>query len=121
MGCEDEPGHRFNVILVPDCIPQSLERDFKDTSNHNRLSPVKSYTKEPVSETPPRDLSEKELSATNEDGISPRVSTIMKLGMDASQYLSKLRNRLCRGNRQLVSVDPSMYWICAADSYCWYA
>ncbi|XP_063999250.1 LOW QUALITY PROTEIN: sentrin-specific protease 7 [Pogoniulus pusillus] len=106
MRCEDEPGHRFNVILVPDCIPQSLERDFKDTSNHNCLSPIKSYTKEPVSETPPRDLSEKEHSATNEDGISPRVSTIMKLGMDASQYLSKLRNRLCRGNRQLVSVDP---------------
>ncbi|NXG53521.1 SENP7 protease, partial [Psilopogon haemacephalus] len=104
--CEDEPDHRFNVILVPDCIPQSLERDLKDTSNHSHLSPVKSCTKGPVSETPPRDLSENQLSATNEDRISPRVSTIMKLGMDASQYLSKLRNRLCRGNRQLVSVDP---------------
>ncbi|NXX37728.1 SENP7 protease, partial [Tricholaema leucomelas] len=104
--CEDDPGHRFNVILVPDCVPQTLERDFKNTSNHNRLSPIKSYTKEPDSETPPRDLSEKQPSATSEDEISPRVSTIMKLGMDASQYLSKLRNRLCRGNRQLVSVDP---------------
>ncbi|NXF94831.1 SENP7 protease, partial [Eubucco bourcierii] len=106
MACEDEPGSRLSVILVPDCIPESLEKNLKDISNHNRVSPAKSCTKEPVSETPPRDLTEKQLSATNEDGISPRVSTITKLGMDASQYLSKLRNRLCRGNRQLVSVDP---------------
>ncbi|XP_054256665.1 sentrin-specific protease 7 [Indicator indicator] len=104
--CEDEQGHRFDIILVPDCIPQSLERDLKDTSNHNRLSPAYSCSKEAVSETPPRNLSEKQLSATNEDGISPRVSAIRKLEMDASQYLTKLRNRLCRGNRQLVSVDP---------------
>ncbi|XP_068016808.1 sentrin-specific protease 7 isoform X1 [Melanerpes formicivorus] len=104
--CEDEKRHRFDIILVPDGVPQPLESGLKDTSNHNCLSPAYSCTKQPASETPPRALSEKQLSATSEDGISPRVSTIRKLDMDASQYLTKLRNRLCRGNRPLVSVDP---------------
>ncbi|NXG71748.1 SENP7 protease, partial [Baryphthengus martii] len=104
--CEDGQDHRSNTILVPDCIPQPLERDCKDTSTHNHLRPAHSCTEEPDSESPPRNLSEKQLSVTSEDMISPRVSTIRKLKTDMSQYLNKLRNRICRGNPELVSVDP---------------
>ncbi|NXC74549.1 SENP7 protease, partial [Anhinga anhinga] len=104
--CEDGQSCRSNTILVPDCIPQPLERDSKDTSTHNHLKPAHSCTEELGSESRPRNLSEKQFSATKEDVISPRVSTIRKLKMDTSQYLSKLRNRICRGNPQLVSVDP---------------
>ncbi|NWY57853.1 SENP7 protease, partial [Chionis minor] len=104
--CEDRQSRRSNTILVPDCILQPLERDYKDTSTHHHLRPARSCTEKPGSEPPPRNLSEKQLSATSEDVISPRVSTIRKLKMDTSQYLNKLRNRICRGNRQLVSVDP---------------
>ncbi|KAM9277653.1 sentrin-specific protease 7 isoform 2-T3 [Cariama cristata] len=104
--CDDGQGRRSSTILVPRCIPQPLKRDYKDTSTHNHLRPAYSCTEEPGSESPPRNLSEKQLSATSEDVISPRVSTIRKLKVDTSQYLSKLRNRICRGNRQLVSVDP---------------
>ncbi|XP_075623006.1 sentrin-specific protease 7 isoform X2 [Balearica regulorum gibbericeps] len=94
--CEGGQSRRSNTILVPDCIPQPLERDYKDTSTHNHLMPAHSCTEEPGSESPPRNLSEKQLSATSEDVISPRVSTIRKLKMDTSEYLSKLRNRVCR-------------------------
>ncbi|XP_074011380.1 sentrin-specific protease 7 isoform X2 [Numenius arquata] len=104
--CEDGQSHRSNTILVPDCILQPLETDYKDTSTHSHLRLAHSCTEEPGSESPPRNLSEKQLSATSEDMISPRVSTIRKLKVDTSQYLSKLRNRICRGNRHLVSVDP---------------
>ncbi|XP_074452242.1 sentrin-specific protease 7 isoform X7 [Larus michahellis] len=104
--CEDGQSHRSNTILLPDCILQPLEREYKDASNHNRLRPAHSCTEEPGSESPSRNLSEKQLSVTSEDMISPGVSALRKLKMDASQYLSKLRNRICRGNRQLVSVDP---------------
>ncbi|NXI90161.1 SENP7 protease, partial [Psophia crepitans] len=104
--CEGGQSCRSNTILVPDCIPQRLERDCKDTSTHNHLKPAHSCTEEPGSESSLRNLSEKQLSATSEDVISPRVSTIRKLKLDTSEYLSKLRNRICRGNRQLVSVDP---------------
>ncbi|NXY74069.1 SENP7 protease, partial [Glareola pratincola] len=104
--CEDGPSHKSNTILVPDCILQPLEREYKDTTKCNHLRPAHSCTEEPGSEPPSRNLSEKQLSATSEDVISPGVSYIKKLKMDTSQYLSKLRNRLCRGNRQLVSVDP---------------
>ncbi|NWS54310.1 SENP7 protease, partial [Chunga burmeisteri] len=104
--CDDGQGRRSSTILVPRCIPQPLKRDYKDTSTHNHLRPAHSCTEEPGSESPPRNLSEKQLSATSEDVISPRVSTIRKLKVDTSQYLSKLRNRICRGNRQLVSIDP---------------
>ncbi|NXP49176.1 SENP7 protease, partial [Heliornis fulica] len=105
MPCEDGKSHSSNTILVPDCIPQPLERDYKDTSTHNCLKPAHSFTEESGSEFPLRNLSQKQLSASTEV-ISPRVSAIRKLQMDASQYLSKLRNRIYRGNRQLVSVDP---------------
>ncbi|KFV19463.1 Sentrin-specific protease 7, partial [Tauraco erythrolophus] len=104
--CEDRQGHRSNAILVPDCIPQPLEKDCNDASTHNHLRPAHSCTEEPGSASPPTNVSEKQLSATSEDVFSLRVSTMRKLKMDTSQYLSKLRNRICRGNRQLVSVDP---------------
>ncbi|XP_051636917.1 sentrin-specific protease 7 isoform X10 [Manacus candei] len=104
--CEDRQGDRSNTVLVLDCLPQPLERDCKDTSTHKHLRPAHSHTEESDSESPPRNLSEKQLSATTEDVILPRVSTIRKLKMDPSQYLSKLRNRICRGNQHLVSVDP---------------
>ncbi|NXV18179.1 SENP7 protease, partial [Cepphus grylle] len=104
--CEGGQSHRSNTILVPDCILQPLEREYEDTSNRNHLRPAHSCTEEPGSESTSRNLSEKQLSAASEDMISPGVSTLRRLKMDASQYLSKLRNRICRGNRQLVSVDP---------------
>ncbi|KAF1513499.1 Sentrin-specific protease 7, partial [Eudyptula minor] len=106
ISCEDGQSRRSNTILVPDCILQPLERGYKDNSTHNHLRPAHSCTEEPDSECPPRNLSEKQLSATGEDVISPQVSTIRKLKMDTSQSLSKLRSRIRRGNRQLVSVDP---------------
>ncbi|KAM7127479.1 sentrin-specific protease 7 isoform 3-T8 [Ciconia maguari] len=87
MCCEDGQSRRSSTILVPDCIPQPLERDYKDTPTHNHLRPAHSCTEEPGSESPPRNLSEKQLSATSEDVISPRVSTMRKLKMDTSQYL----------------------------------
>ncbi|XP_074961149.1 sentrin-specific protease 7 isoform X17 [Phalacrocorax aristotelis] len=104
--CEDGQSCTSNTILMPDCIPQPLERDSKGISTCNHLRLGHSCTEELGSESPPRNLSEKQFSATRDDVISPRVSTIRKLKMDTSQYLSKLRNRICRGNPQLVSVDP---------------
>ncbi|NXK30451.1 SENP7 protease, partial [Piprites chloris] len=104
--CKDRQGDRSNSILVLDCIPQPLERDYKDTFTHSHFMPAHSCTEESGSESPPRKLSEKQHSATSKDVILPRVSTIRKLKMDPSQYLSKLRNRICRGNQQLVSVEP---------------
>ncbi|NXE91864.1 SENP7 protease, partial [Menura novaehollandiae] len=100
---EDGRGPRSNTILVPDC---PSERDSKDTSTRKQLRPAHSHTEESGSESPSRNLSEKQLSSASEDVISPQVGTIRKLKMDKSQYLSKLRNRICRGNQQLVSIDP---------------
>ncbi|XP_027750562.1 sentrin-specific protease 7 isoform X3 [Empidonax traillii] len=94
--CEDAQGDRSNAILVLDGTTQPLERDCKDTFTHNRLRPAHGRTEESGSESPPRKLSEKQPSATSKDVIVPRVSTIRKLKMDPSQYLSKLRNRICR-------------------------
>ncbi|XP_021255825.1 sentrin-specific protease 7 isoform X3 [Numida meleagris] len=98
---EDEQDHRSN--LVQDCVAQTLERDYKDTPTNNQLGPVHSCSEEPGSESAPTNLSEKQLVATS---VSPRVGTIRKLKMDTSQYLNKLRNRICRSNRPLVSADP---------------
>ncbi|NXM63517.1 SENP7 protease, partial [Illadopsis cleaveri] len=100
--CEDGQDHRSNPILVPD---SPAERDSKATSTHNH-SPAHSHTEDSASECPSRNLSRKQLSASSEDVISPQVSTIRKLKMDKSEYLSKLRSRICRGNQQLVSIDP---------------
>ncbi|NWT55113.1 SENP7 protease, partial [Erythrocercus mccallii] len=100
--CGDGQDHRSNPILVPDC---PAERRSEDTSTHNH-SPAHSHTEDSASESRPRNLSKKQLSATSEVVISPQVSTIRKLKMDKSEYLRKLRNRICRGNQQLVSIDP---------------
>ncbi|XP_051478179.1 sentrin-specific protease 7 isoform X2 [Apus apus] len=94
--CEDGQSCRSNTIVVTNCTTQPSERDCKDTLTHNHFRPAHSCTEEPGSESSARNLSEKQVSATSEDVISPRASTIRKLQMDTSQYLSKLRNRLCR-------------------------
>ncbi|NXO37355.1 SENP7 protease, partial [Locustella ochotensis] len=99
---EDGQDHGSDPVVVPDC---PAETDCRDTSTHSH-SPAHSHAEDSASESPPRNLSKKQLSATSEDVISPRVSTIRKLKMDKSEYLSKLRNRICRGNQQLVSIDP---------------
>ncbi|XP_069724102.1 sentrin-specific protease 7 [Phaenicophaeus curvirostris] len=104
--CEDEQNHKSNAIVVLDCIPQPSEREDKETSNHSHLRPAHSCAEKPGLVSPPRNLSDKQLSATSGDTISSRVSTIKALKIDPSQYLTKLRNRICRGNQQLVSVDP---------------
>ncbi|NWS69362.1 SENP7 protease, partial [Crotophaga sulcirostris] len=104
--CKGGQSHKSKAILVPDCIPQPLEREDEETSTHNHLTPAHSCAEKPESVSPPRIFSEEQLSATSEDVISPRVSTIRKLKMDTSEYLNKLRKRICRGNQQLVSVDP---------------
>ncbi|XP_068036991.1 sentrin-specific protease 7 isoform X7 [Anomalospiza imberbis] len=101
--CEDGQNHRSNPILVPDC---PAERDSKDTSTHNHLRPAHSHTEDSASESSSINLSKKQLSATSEDVISPQVRTIRQLKMSKSEYLSKLRKRICRGNQQLVSIDP---------------
>ncbi|NXO21308.1 SENP7 protease, partial [Cisticola juncidis] len=100
--CEDRQDHRSDPILVPDC---PAERDSEDSSTHNH-SPAHSHTEDCASESPPRNLSRKQLSATKEDVISAQVSMIRRLKMDKSEYLSSLRKRICRGNQQLVSIDP---------------
>ncbi|NXN81497.1 SENP7 protease, partial [Bombycilla garrulus] len=100
--CEDGRDHRSNPILVPD---SPAETNSEDTSTHNHLRPSHSHTENSASQSP-RNLSKKQLSATSEDVISPQVSTIRILKMDKSEYLSRLRNRICRGNQQLVSIDP---------------
>ncbi|NWH79116.1 SENP7 protease, partial [Piaya cayana] len=104
--CEDEQNHKSNAIVVLDCIPQPSERDDKETSTHSHLRPAHSCTEKPGLVPPPRNLSDTQPSATSGDTISPRVSTIRTLKIDPAQYLAKLRNRICRGNQQLVSVDP---------------
>ncbi|XP_064266734.1 sentrin-specific protease 7 isoform X8 [Passer domesticus] len=101
--CEDGQDHRSNPILVPDC---PAERDSKDPSTHNHLRPAHSHTEDSASESPSRNLSKQQLSATSGDVLLPEVGTIWKLKMDKSEYLTKLRNRICRGNQQLVSIDP---------------
>lgn len=65
--CEDGQDHRSNTILVPDC---PTERDSKDTSTHNHLRAAHSCTEGSGSESPLRNSSKKQLSATSEDVIS---------------------------------------------------
>ncbi|XP_063004221.1 sentrin-specific protease 7 isoform X2 [Melospiza melodia melodia] len=91
--CEDGQDHRSNPILVPDC---PAERDSKDTSTHNHLRPAHSHTEDSASESPSRNVSKKQLSASSGDVPSPQVNTIRKLKLDKAEYLSKLRNRICR-------------------------
>ncbi|XP_036246749.1 sentrin-specific protease 7 isoform X4 [Molothrus ater] len=101
--CEDGQDHRSNPILVPDC---PAERDAKDTSTHNHLRPAHCHTEDSASESPSRNVSKIQLSATSGDVLSSQAGTIRKLKLDKSEYLSKLRNRICRGNQHLVSIDP---------------
>ncbi|NXU78753.1 SENP7 protease, partial [Oreotrochilus melanogaster] len=103
--CEDEQSQIPNTVLVTNCISQPLERNCEDALTHSHR-PAHSCTEEPHLESSHRNLSEKQLSAGSEDVTSPRVSTIRRLKMDTSEYLSKLRNRICRANRQLDSLDP---------------
>nr|XP_014122629.1 sentrin-specific protease 7 isoform X2 [Zonotrichia albicollis] len=91
--CEDGQDHRSNPILVPD---GPAERDSKDTSTHNHLRPAHSHTEDSASESPSRSVSEKQLSASSGDVPSPQVSTIRRLKLNKAEYLSKLRNRICR-------------------------
>ncbi|OXB61560.1 hypothetical protein ASZ78_010417 [Callipepla squamata] len=104
--CEDEQDHRCN--LVQDCIAQTLEGDCEDALTSNQLRPVHSCSVEPGSESAPRSLSEKQLLATS---VSPQVSTIRKLKVDTSQNPNKWRNKICRSNQPLVSVDPICVYI----------
>ncbi|XP_050826000.1 sentrin-specific protease 7 isoform X2 [Serinus canaria] len=99
--CEDGQDHRSNPILVSDC---PAERDSKGTSTHNHLRPAHSHTEDSASESASRNVSKEQLSATS--GDVAQVGTIRKLKIDKSEYLSKLRNRIFRGNQQLVSIDP---------------
>ncbi|XP_014122629.2 sentrin-specific protease 7 isoform X2 [Zonotrichia albicollis] len=91
--CEDGQDHRSNPILVPD---GPAERDSKDTSTHNHLRPAHSHTEDSASESPSRNVSEKQLSASSGDVPSPQVGTIRRLKLNKAEYLSKLRNRICR-------------------------
>ncbi|XP_036246733.1 sentrin-specific protease 7 isoform X2 [Molothrus ater] len=91
--CEDGQDHRSNPILVPDC---PAERDAKDTSTHNHLRPAHCHTEDSASESPSRNVSKIQLSATSGDVLSSQAGTIRKLKLDKSEYLSKLRNRICR-------------------------
>ncbi|NWH90653.1 SENP7 protease, partial [Aegithalos caudatus] len=99
---EDGQDHRSNPLVVPDC---PAERASKDTSTYNH-SPAHSHTEDSASESPPSNVPEKQLCATSEDVISAQVVKIRKFKMDKSEYLSKLRSRICRGKQQLVSIDP---------------
>ncbi|XP_052520847.1 sentrin-specific protease 7 isoform X9 [Tympanuchus pallidicinctus] len=98
--CEDEQDHRSN--LVQDCVAQTLERNCEGTPTSKQLRPVHRCSEEAGSESASSNLSEKQLATS----VSPRVSTIRKIKMDTSQYLNKLRNRICGSNRPLVSADP---------------
>ncbi|XP_042723511.1 sentrin-specific protease 7 isoform X3 [Lagopus leucura] len=98
--CEDEQDRRSN--LVQDCVAQTLERNCKGTPTSKQLRPVHCCSEEAGSESASSNLSEKQLATS----VSPRVSTIRKIKMDTSQYLNKLRNRICGSNQPLVSADP---------------
>ncbi|NWU96927.1 SENP7 protease, partial [Upupa epops] len=103
---EDGQGCRSNAVLVPDCVLQPLGRDNRDIFTHSQASPAHSCTEELESESSPGNLLEEQLCANSEDVISARVSTIKRLKTDPPRCMSKLRNNIDRGNRQLVSVDP---------------
>ncbi|XP_067402262.1 sentrin-specific protease 7 isoform X2 [Emydura macquarii macquarii] len=98
-------GHRSN--LIEENVTQLVDTQCKETSIHDHLEPAISCAKEHCSEAPPRSSLQKQYSATSEDvRISPLISTAGKQKMDMSEYLSKLRNRICKGNQSFVSVEP---------------
>ncbi|XP_008161045.2 sentrin-specific protease 7 isoform X4 [Chrysemys picta bellii] len=98
-------GHRSD--LIQENISLVVEAACKETSIHDHLEPALSCAKEHCSEAPPRSSLQKQYSATSEDmRISPLVGTAGKPKMDMSEYLSKLRNRICKGNQSFVSAEP---------------
>ncbi|KAM7178073.1 sentrin-specific protease 7 isoform 4-T4 [Macrochelys suwanniensis] len=98
-------GHRSD--LIQENISLVVEAECKETSIHDHLEPALSCAKEHCSEVSPRSSLQKQYSATSEDvRISPLVGTAGKPKMDMSEYLSKLRNRICEGNQSFVSAEP---------------
>ncbi|KAM8819906.1 sentrin-specific protease 7 [Eudromia elegans] len=104
---ESEQGHGTN--LEQDPVPQLLETGRKDTSTQSCFRSAHGHAKVLGAESPPRNLLEKqlpELPAGDKNTVSPRVSALRELKVDRTQCLGRLRNRICRGNRPLVSVEP---------------
>ncbi|XP_034646078.1 sentrin-specific protease 7 isoform X4 [Trachemys scripta elegans] len=98
-------GHRSD--LIQENISLVVEAACKETPICDHLEPALSCAKEHCSEAPPRSSLQKQYSATSEDmRISPLVGTAGKPKMDMSEYLSKLRNRICKGNQSFVSAEP---------------
>ncbi|XP_026514786.1 sentrin-specific protease 7 isoform X2 [Terrapene carolina triunguis] len=93
--------------LIQENISLVVEAACKETAIHDHLEPALSCAKEHCSEAPPRSSLQKQYSATSEDvRISPLVGTAGKPKVDMSEYLSKLRNRICKGNQSFVSAEP---------------
>ncbi|XP_039382204.1 sentrin-specific protease 7 isoform X4 [Mauremys reevesii] len=98
-------GHRSD--LIQENISLVVEAACKETSIQDHLEPALTCAKERCSEAPPRSSLQKQYSATSEDvRISPLVGTAGKPKMDMSEYLSKLRNRICKDNQSFVSAEP---------------
>nr|XP_032660397.1 sentrin-specific protease 7 isoform X5 [Chelonoidis abingdonii] len=98
-------GHRSD--LIQENISLVVEAACKETSIQDHLEPALSCAKEHCSEALPRSSLQKQYSATSEDvRISPLVGTAGKPKMDMSEYLSKLRNRICKDNQSFVSAEP---------------
>ncbi|XP_073163069.1 sentrin-specific protease 7 isoform X6 [Lepidochelys kempii] len=98
-------GHRSG--LIQENVSLVVEAECKETSIHDHLEPAFSCAKEHCSERPPRSSLQKQYSTTSEDvRISPLVGTSGKPKVDMSEYLSKLRNRICKGNQTFVSAEP---------------
>ncbi|XP_074829353.1 sentrin-specific protease 7 isoform X3 [Natator depressus] len=98
-------GHRSG--LSQENVSLVVEAECKETSIHDHLEPAFSCAKEHCSEHPPRSSLQKQYSTTSEDvRISPLVGTSGKPKMGMSEYLSKLRNRICKGNQTFVSAEP---------------
>ncbi|CAM4426326.1 unnamed protein product [Lepidochelys olivacea] len=98
-------GHRSG--LIQENVSLVVEAECKETSIHDHLEPAFSCAKEHCSERPPRSSLQKQYSTTSEDvRISPLVGTSGKPKVDMSEYLSKLRNRICKANQTFVSAEP---------------
>ncbi|KAM9170203.1 sentrin-specific protease 7 isoform 3-T4 [Pangshura tecta] len=98
-------GHRSD--LIQENISLVVEAACKETSIEDHLEPALNCAKEHCSEVPPRSSLHKQYSAISEDvRISPLVGTAGKPKMDMSEYLSKLRNRICKDNQSFVSAEP---------------
>ncbi|KGL72268.1 Sentrin-specific protease 7, partial [Tinamus guttatus] len=101
--CGDGQGHGTN--LEQDPVPQLLETGHKNASTQSHFRSAHSCAEELGAESPPRNSSEKRLP-DSDDAVSARVSAPRELKADTTQHLAKPQNRICRGNRPLVSVEP---------------